>query len=337
MKQNNIFFKNTKKFSWNEYFPQEKDIPTDESFYQCLVFDANNKTLEPKTGNAYFYNCLFQNMKSSASGGAILYQKIGSCILIERCSFLNCSSSSYSGAVRVLGGDAIIAHTYGYQCSSVFNDGFCAIGRDSYRKINSVFDSSVICCKTNAKYILYLEVGRIKIGSVNASYNIASSHSPLYCGSSVTDEDTGIATSVDHCFFFNNSAANYCLFLYNEYFKKCSHEMKFCNVLNNNGSSTIWCRNATTITKCCILQNGNPCFCAHDQYSSILLIGCQVDNTNCTGLQTVSVIDKTEYVNLTFVQNRKVFNLLSCTKKSWSILPFGKILFYSLIILFLYL
>ena len=90
-------------FAWCDYY--NKTL-TYETKNEDETFNSESSTLQPNSGDAYIYNCFFSDMKAT-DGGAILYSKAFSYLLIEKCSFLRCNVSHYSAAIRVTAGNGI--------------------------------------------------------------------------------------------------------------------------------------------------------------------------------------------------------------------------------------
>ena len=301
--------------SWDEYF----NTGTKEPTTQNQEFSFEDEVLKPENGDSYVFNCYFHDMKSPESGGAIYYSLSQSNILVEKCSFLNCSTLQYTGAVKVSRGNSIIATSCGYSCYAGQRDGFCSISDEQERTINSLYDSSVSYCKANTMYIVVHQFGKIDIKSVNISYNDAGSSSTLYCEPKQTDTTTNCICFTSFCSFYNNTATNeYCLYFTSSATAK-KHEMKMSNVIENHIPKTIFSNGEATICYCSILHNDDPCFYTLNENSNIQIKVCHIDNSNHTGLGSFFVSEKQNsfILLLPFFETGKCVNAIDfckCTK-----------------------
>ena len=100
-------------------------------------------------------------MSSSSNGGAINDESTNN-LLIEGCTFEQCTSG-YVGAIRVVSGNAVFNRICGYKCESTSTVCFSTIESDSSRTINTVHDSSVAYCVASNDYTMYHLYGYIDI------------------------------------------------------------------------------------------------------------------------------------------------------------------------------
>ena len=275
-------FRLFKYISWINFYSQTTSIEE----YKWLTFSSGNQTLSPKSSNTYVFNCLFIDMYSTSSGGAISCSNKQDSLLIEQCSFYNCSSNTYQGAIRATNGNCIIAQTCAQFCCAEINDGFCSITKDDYteqsnREINSVFDSSISRCDAKSKYTMAHTYGKIEIKSVNLSHNRAEFYSAIALLPNNFVEGTEYGCIVSYCSFSNNTATiEQCIRMNNYYNPSCKHQIKTSNIIDNNSPNTIWSQGETKITLCSIMNNVNPCFFPQSSSSSITLIQCYTDSKN---------------------------------------------------------
>ena len=121
--------------------------------------------------------------------------------------------------------------------------------------------------------------GHVYIKSVNLSHNKANYYSSLCSWPSIINEETKHGSDVIFCSFSNNTAQNqYCIFISNTYNTLCTHEIRHCNIIENEASNTIYSKGKTDIISSCISGNKNPCFYIEDSNSFITLYFCSIDN-----------------------------------------------------------
>ena len=250
--------------------------------------------------------CLIQKQlkKKAYDGGAILYSLVGSSILVEKCSFFNCSASHYTAAIRVTSGNGIIAYVCGQYCKSGNNDAFSSVSLDKTIQYNFILDSSISHCETSATIITYHDYGFVHIKSTNYSHNSAREKSAIESKPNKAGEEPNVANLIDFSTFSNNTAkTQYCIQLTDINYNTAKQFIRYSNIIENNATYTFCIQGKVNITHCCILQNGNPCFRTKDSYAEIFLINCTIDNTNETGSGDVKQIGSiTSFINgLTFI------------------------------------
>ena len=170
--------------AWADYYDKliiNEDITNEK-------FTSQNKTLSPKTGNTYVYNCFFQSM-SADYGAAILSTQSKNNLLVEKSTFLQCKASLESSTIRVTRGNVTLAFICGQYGEAGKNDAFSSIWLDTQRKINTVCYSSISYCKVNGSYTIVHDKGCVQIKSLNLSHNKAIFHSSLRAESSIKDEN----------------------------------------------------------------------------------------------------------------------------------------------------
>lgn len=207
--------------SWSDYY--NVDI---EERYEHKEFTSDNETLRIDSENTYVICCFFHDMHSTSNGGAVIYEKDDSNVLIEKCSFFNCSSDASSGAICITGGNSILSFICGCKCFAAVSESFCCVDGKYTRKTNSVFYSSISLCKSNTTDTLSNHYGFIKTEYINISHNIAKSRSGIYFGSNEVDVITGFGIIVSLSLLKNNTASNQCARLANGYNTNCKHQMK---------------------------------------------------------------------------------------------------------------
>ena len=269
--------------AWNDYYQPQK-ITT---IIKNENFSSANEKLNITSGNSYIYNCYFHDM-TAYDAGAIFYETPTSYLLVEKCSFLNCSSDHYTAAIRVRGGNCVLAFICGQKCKSDLNDGFCSVSYDSLIEINSIYDSSISSCQTNGSHINYHEKGMIHVKSVNLSHNSAVKTSALCCIPSKYNKQTKIGSDISYCSLSNNTATNeQCIRLNGEINASTCFQIMYSNIVNNNANNTIYSRGKTEIIGSCILNNLSPCFYTSGSSSKITLFRCNADITEKTGSANV--------------------------------------------------
>ena len=250
--------------SWSDYYPS---ISYKEKFESNFT---NDERLAPSKGNTYIYNCIFLDMFTKNNGASIFYSLNAGNILVEKNSFYNCSSTGYTGAIRVLTGNSIITHTCGYQCEAGVNDAFSAIGgSDTVREENFIFDSSISRCKANKSFIMYHQYGHVQVKSINSSHNFANSSVSIACYAGKYDIDTHFYTKMSYCSFLNNTADS-------QYSIQISgkSEIRTTNVIKNQVKDTVFSRGNLEIIQSSFLDNADPCFSTSSDDSHIFLYNC---------------------------------------------------------------
>ena len=259
--------------SWDSYYGN--NIPINEKYKNNNYTTGNRIT--PTKGNAYVYNCYFFDSTTTTSGGSISFEKRGYNLLVEQCSFYNISAT-YQAAICVFSGNSILAFLCGQHCFSNNNDGFCSIYGDATRTINSVFDSSISRCEAQRENTMAHGYGYVYIKSVNLSHNKANSHSALTSAPELNNEETNHGSDVLYCSFSNNTAdSQFCILVNNHHNESCTHQIKNCNIIENNSPKTIYSNGETNIYQCSILNNGNPCFYTEDENSKIIISSSYTD------------------------------------------------------------
>ena len=318
MKQNyQIYFK--RFFSWSNYY---ENIDSIEETIKNVEFSKISESLKPNKGNTYVYNCYFHDM-TSTYGGAIFYSQEESNILIEKCSFFR-TSALVQGAIAITAGNSILAFLCGQNCFSEVNDGFCSIHNDTTRIINYVFDSSISQCKANDEYIMAFQYGHIYIKSVNCSNNEANSYSALACYPNQISEETKHGSDISYSSFSNNTANQYCLVVSNYYgISESKHEIKNCNIIENNSSKTIRSLGETNIYHCSVLNNISPYFSIPNSDSKIILSMCYTDKKDTelgSVTQNENLISDQFIHSLSFIETGKCVNhfyYCHCTENSF--------------------
>ena len=279
--------------SWNDYYKESIEI---EEEYENITYSNETKTFPAVLGNTYVYNCFFCNLTDDI-GGALVYSRSASSILIEKCSFYYCSATAYTGAIRVTGGNTILAFVCGFNCSSQNSDGFDAIHSDRQRTINSVFYSSISVCHANTVYIMFHRNGNVRFESVNVSYNFAESISSLQC-SPISYNEIEMKGFIEHCSISNNTAkSKICLSSTN------TTEVKNSNIILNEGPYVISTSSEMTMIKCCIQGNKDtPVFSG-----SIKLCDCSVstDQLKNSNINIESIGSKSFINELSFISTGK--------------------------------
>ena len=268
---------------WIDYYSNITQPSNEyETFFSYLTLDSRNKTLQLTTDNSYVYNCYFHDMSvgTSVYGAAILFSKTGSNLLIEKCSFFYCTAAEHTGAIRVNGGNVILAFVCGVRCKANRDDSFFCSNVDTTIEINSVFDSSVSYCEAKSWYTMVHRYGIFNMKTVNLSYNTAYefSISALYPNKA---NDEGYCSFINYCSFSNNTATtNYGIYLNKGSGTSFKHEIKNSNIIGNQGPNTIYSIGETNIYHCTFFNNENPYFTAANSESRIILMSCYSDSSD---------------------------------------------------------
>ena len=213
----NCFF-----LSWFDFFGDSEPIDIKKS--EIL----SQEPFRPTRGDTHVYDCSFLNLHSPSDGGAIFFSIAKSKILVEKSLFKNCSTESYTGAIKVTRGDAVFCRICGSDCAAAYRDGFSSITDDTSIKISSFFDSSISHCEAQT-YSVYHRYGHIRIKSLNISHNKADSISALRCAPSQVDENS-FGTFINYCSFANNTSNENSICLSDLYYDNCQHEIKNSNI-----------------------------------------------------------------------------------------------------------
>ena len=274
--------------SWDQYFSSK--IPIND-VYKHQKYSSQESSLSPNNGNTYVFNCFFSNMSSDY--GAAIFYITNSNFLIEKSIFINCRVQNDTAAVRITGGNIIIAFVCGNN-NKAYNDGFCAIHSDTNREINSVYDSSVSFCEALQANIMFHSYGYVYFSSVNLSYNKAEYQSALTWKPRLVNSETKRGSDVLYCLFSNNSATiDQCLRLNNEYNTECKHQIKKSNVISNKGKNLINCIGETDLIACYIKENKNqPVFSGN-----ITLFNCCVSEDQYSGSTPKIALTGSTFIN----------------------------------------
>ena len=189
------------KFSWNEYF---SDSP------ETTLSGQINSRQTPSGSSVYVSNCLFNQLTTGDSAGA-LYCTSATSFLIESSSFFSCKASLSRGAINFDNNDAqsVLYGVCGHDCcltkSNNFQFAYRGVNNDVSSK-NCVNYSSIIRCVNglSTSYILYLKYGKICCPSVNSSMNKCQYHSGITCYSSI--DSSSFTCSFRNYLFSSNNA-----------------------------------------------------------------------------------------------------------------------------------
>ena len=293
-------------FSWNNYYYSNNNP---EKIYENKDFISINDVLNITSNNSYVFNCYFHDIHSNSNGSAIFHSLSESSVLIEKCTFFNCSSSQNVGMINVLSRNCIIAYVCGQYGHSQEN----AFSFISANYVNSIIDSSISYCQADNTHIIRQATGNINIKSVNLSHNKANERSGIYCAPNKIDTKTGFANQVIFCSFANNIAdKQFCVVLSNYYTNSdYKHEIKTSSIIKNKGENTIYSSGKASITQSCIIDNDDPCFCTFNEKSNIILHNCTVTNkiTSQSGTIIQSETTNPFIVALSFIETGSCHNL----------------------------
>ena len=220
-----FLFQPNKLESWETYFPETNSNEnytgqTSNSPYQ----------IQSRSSHLYISQCSFSNVKQTT----IRYSSsLDSLLLVELCSFNECSTSSeYGGAIFFSDqGQCVLSSVCGVRCST--NDGkygqFCYIYvSDDPQHKNYIIDSSVTLTKqTNSFETIRHENGDFSCKGVNVSNNEVNQVS----GIMIYNPSTSF---ISFSSFRNNRAKGSTYSYICIDFVSNSHQMNQTNIIENN-------------------------------------------------------------------------------------------------------
>ena len=302
--------------SWEQYYGALER----GAIYENKKFELSN-SITINANNTYVSNCYFHRMRSNTNGGAIVYSKKGSNILIEKCSFINCSALNFQGALRIAGGNYILAFSCGQFCFAEGRDGFCSVCDDNSRTINSVYDSSISNCRAQSNQIVYQEFGSILLKSLNSSNNKAKQGSSCSGYSSQFFQNTDLGCDFSYCSFCNNTAEEYFCVCLQSTKSNTKYQIRDSNIIHNDSKETILSGGETTLIHCSILNNSDPYFFIDDESSKIILVMCYEDKPDS---EFSFVSTNGNQISIQFIHSLPFYgtgkcgiNLKQCTEKSY--------------------
>jgi hypothetical protein len=176
---------------------------------------------------------------------------------------------------------------------------------------NYVNYSSVVRCvneRSNPRFVLWLNQGKICCPSINLSMNKCVYYTIIYflpfMGSN------SVTCLISHSSFTDNIATQHTCFHIRSYGAKC--EMKSCNILRNTQGSIdsygiIYTYDKLVIKDSCILENrANRIF--HQNSLPITLSNCTVDSTSNNGYLTIqNTVTKSFILGLNHMSTRNCY------------------------------
>ena len=267
--------------AWSDHFSSVAS-PGETSLKQTTQYSNT------ASSNLYIINSAFEYSQSSDEGGAIRVSQSSTsyCLLIEKTTLFHCRSSSKSGAIYFGNyGQCVLANICAYNCCSINNVYQFAYIETSngIQYKGEVLDSSISNCR-NSEYadVLCVCWGKIKINTVNFSSNEANQFSgirslPYY------SSNEPISDLIHYSSFSNNTASDSCC-IYLHYimsYTLVEHEIKSCNIINCNQSSTSQIYGL--IHSLCKASIEGSCFVNNEHYFLFMNSGSyQVTVSNCT-------------------------------------------------------
>jgi predicted outer membrane repeat protein len=261
------------KTEWNDYFSG-----TTPSIYSSQLFTSR---LNPSNISVYVSNCLFRDITSSSSGGALYCTSI-TYLLVESTSFFSCKTSNGNGGAIYFyysSGQCVLHGVCGYDCcttdSSDHQFAYILVNSAASSKNNVNYSSIVCCVNVNARFTLYLYYGKIRYQSVNSSMNKCRGRTGICCWPS------GNCSFSYSSFVDNNATVDVCITCYGT-----NHfEIKSCNILRNtqnslNSLGTFYTEGPLTIQDSCILENKATYIFHQANAYTITLSNCTVDSTS---------------------------------------------------------
>jgi hypothetical protein len=299
------------KTAWEDYFP----VTT----LKNLSSQTYTSKQTPSSTGVYVSNCLFNFIKSSGDGGALLCTSV-TYLLVESSSFFSCNTSGQNGGAIYFynrgSGQCVLYEVCGNDCFSTYTSG-SSLGQFARIDVsngatskNYVNYSSITRCvneRSNSYYTLCLIYGNICCPSVNISMNKCSYFSG-FCCNPFGDSNT-ITFSLSYSSFADNSANECgCIGFYDNS-AKC--EIKSCNILRNtqgalSSNGIVFTSGNTMIEDSCILENkADYIFYAASSSYTITLSNCTVDKTtNNRNLVTQNTVTKSFILALNHMSTR---------------------------------
>jgi hypothetical protein len=268
--------------AWDDYF-----TVTNPTEYSSQTYTSR----EILSGTSvYFSNCLFRDITSTSTGGAI-YSNSVTYLLVESSSFFSCKTSSGQGGAIYFsnsGGQWVLHKVCGYDCSAS-QDMFAyttvnnAISSKNYIKYSSI--SRCVNEYSGSWYIMRLYSGNCCYPSFNLSNNKCGSRTIL-CQPFINSNY--VTCSFSYSTFADNIITGYtCLCLGNG----AKFEIKSCNIIRNTQSSSsegiIAAWGSSMIKDSCILENKATYIFYQVNSYTITLSNCTVDKTSNYGSLTI--------------------------------------------------
>jgi hypothetical protein len=277
--------------AWSDYFPGTNPTTT---------FDQQKYTLRqtPSVANVYISRCLFDQITSTSSGGAmhctaVIY------LLIESSSFFSCKTSSSEGVIYFYnsGSEGCVLHKVcANDCcaGSGYSNQFGRIEvKNAASSKNYINYSSIARCvneNSGSWRTLYLWNGNICCPSVNISMNKCGYRTGFSC--SPFPDSNFVTCSISYSSFTNNIALSYICIYFNN--GNAKYEMKCCNILRNtqadlNTEGTFSLHGNMLIKDSCIFENNaNYIFYAYSSSYTFTLSNCTIDKiTKSTASLTI--------------------------------------------------
>jgi hypothetical protein len=300
------------KFSWNEYFTSSPTTTRNGSEY--------GSRQSYSSGSFYVLNCLFKNIISSSSGGAVYCNSV-TYLVIESSSFFTCKTSSQCGGAIYFTNsnydECVLDKVCGYDCCSThtsphyqfaYIDVYNGVSRKNYVNYSSI--TRCVSESSNSNHILYLLDGKICCQSINMSMNKCQYYSGIYCFP--YPDSNSFMCSLSYSSFTDNNAAGYYSICFG--YGSTKYEMKSCNVLRNTQGSgsygIIYANGITNIEDSCIIENtATYIFYSTSSSYPITLINSTVDKTTNNGyLTTKNTVTKSFILGLNHISTRNCYS-----------------------------
>jgi hypothetical protein len=270
-----------RNFAWSDYFSGSPE----KTFFQAKY----TSTQTPSQSSVYVLNCLFNQITSASSGGALSCTS-ASYFFIESSSFFSCQTSSGNG------GAIYLYNSNCYQCvlfKVCGTDCYTSSGNSQFAHTyinnaasskNCVNYSSIAHCVSQSWGMLRFINGKIYCPSFNISMNAIPYHSAF--DTSPLSDSSSIGCSLTYSTIANNTASGHvCCALYSG----TKYEIKCCNIIRNSqyttNHGTFYVSAILTIKDSCILENIASIIFAGP--STTTLINCTVDKTTNNGGLTI--------------------------------------------------
>ena len=239
--------------------------------------------------SVWINNCFFHDLTNNA-----IIIKTVPYFLAEYSTFYNChSSAGYGAAINSKQGDfVILSHLCVSNCSSKNDESFCDLyvkNDDSKERTISIIGSSATYGNTVKSFTLYIVSGFHFINSLNLSENKAKSYSGFWITPNQKNEE-GYGDIVEFSSFHNYTATNDCIGFGTTGVNM--HQMKYSNIISNNGNYAISGSSSAKLILCTISENDTPVF-----YGGVSLYNCSIEEDQISGNVDASNAGEKSFLN----------------------------------------
>ena len=191
------------------------NINTSTNFYNNFI------------GELYLFGCYFFRINSYNNKGGCIFNELSDCSLnLNECSFYNCSSTSYGGAIYFFSLCSNLNKICFFHCFAITSGFHSYFIRTNSNQNNSLIFVTISKCSpfyNNGYTSCYLRSGNQLLKNFNSSNNLCFESSSFE--NYGPDSFNGI-----HCTFYNNTATQICI-----YFQTGSNEriINYSNFIKN--------------------------------------------------------------------------------------------------------